>query len=102
MKAAVLNRIAPIQTSPLEITELQTPEPGAGQVRVKVRCLGALQQKPRPGDAALGRPVLFELEPMQFWVQRGRPRRYWKQGYINCHPKLRALVDRVELELSYR
>jgi len=38
MKAAVLERIAPIDSSPLKLTELPVPSPEAGEVRVKVRC----------------------------------------------------------------
>jgi len=69
---------------------------------VKVRCYGASRQEPQPGGAALGRPVLFELEPMEFSVQSGRPHHFWKQGYVNCPKELRELVDRVEIEFSYR
>jgi hypothetical protein len=68
---------------------------------VKVRCYGASKQEP-PGGAALGRPVLFELEPMEFWVQRGRPFHFWQEGYVNCPKGLRELVDRIEIEFSYR
>jgi len=38
MKAMLLRQIAPIDTSPLELTDVPTPEPGPGEVRVKVRC----------------------------------------------------------------
>lgn len=38
MRAMVLEKIAPIDTAPLKLAELPTPEPDAGQVRVKVRC----------------------------------------------------------------
>ena len=38
MKAMVLNEIAPIETSPLTLTELPDPQPAAGQVRIRVRC----------------------------------------------------------------
>lgn len=38
MKAMVLNRIAPVDDSPLELTELPLPQPQARQVRLKVRC----------------------------------------------------------------
>jgi len=34
----ILRRIAPIDTSPLELADLPVPEPAAGQVRLKVRC----------------------------------------------------------------
>jgi len=38
MKAMRLDSIAPIDSSPLELVDLPTPEPGPGEVRVKVRC----------------------------------------------------------------
>ncbi len=38
MKAMLLRRIAPIDSSPLELADLPTPEPAAGEVRIRVRC----------------------------------------------------------------
>lgn len=38
MKAMVLDEIAPIESSPLAWRDVPTPEPGAGHVRLKVRC----------------------------------------------------------------
>jgi alcohol dehydrogenase, propanol-preferring len=38
MKAMLLRRIAPIESSPLELVDLPTPEPGPGEVRILVRC----------------------------------------------------------------
>ncbi len=38
MKAMVVNRIALIDSSPLELVHLALPEPQAGQARLKVRC----------------------------------------------------------------
>lgn len=40
MKAMVLEDLAPIESSPLKLTELPDPQPGTGEVRVKVRCCG--------------------------------------------------------------
>jgi len=40
MKAMQLREIGPIESSPLVLTELADPQPGAGQVRVRVRCCG--------------------------------------------------------------
>jgi len=37
MKAMVLERIAPIDTSPLKLKDVADPQPGAGEVRLKVR-----------------------------------------------------------------
>lgn len=38
MRAMVLNEIAGIDSSPLKLTERPAPQPGAGEVRVQVRC----------------------------------------------------------------
>ncbi|HUT12627.1 MAG TPA: zinc-dependent alcohol dehydrogenase family protein [Thermoguttaceae bacterium] len=38
MKAMLLERIAAIDSSPLRLAELPVPEPGTGEVRLKVRC----------------------------------------------------------------
>jgi propanol-preferring alcohol dehydrogenase len=38
MKAMLLERIAPIDTSPLRLAELPLPEPQSGEVRLRVRC----------------------------------------------------------------
>ncbi|MCK4341419.1 MAG: zinc-dependent alcohol dehydrogenase family protein [Phycisphaerae bacterium] len=38
MRAMVLNDIAPIEESPLQLSERPAPRPGPGEVRVKVRC----------------------------------------------------------------
>ncbi|MEN6405889.1 MAG: zinc-dependent alcohol dehydrogenase family protein [Thermoguttaceae bacterium] len=38
MKAMVLRRIAPIESSPLQAIEMPTPEPGPGELRIRVRC----------------------------------------------------------------
>jgi len=40
VKAMVLNAVAPIETNPLELTDVPDPAPGRGQVRLKVRCCG--------------------------------------------------------------
>jgi propanol-preferring alcohol dehydrogenase len=38
MKAMVLEDVAPISTSPLRLKDIPVPEPGPGEVRLKVRC----------------------------------------------------------------
>ena len=40
MKAAVLDRIAPIGTSPLALRNVPEPSPCAGEIRVRVRVCG--------------------------------------------------------------
>ena len=38
MKAMLLEKNAPIESSPLRLLDLPTPEPGPGELRIKVRC----------------------------------------------------------------
>ena len=38
MKAMILEQIAGVETSPLRLTERAAPEPGAGEVRLRVHC----------------------------------------------------------------
>ncbi len=38
MKAMLLKQIAAIDTSPLQLVDLPMPEPGPGEIRIKVRC----------------------------------------------------------------
>ena len=38
MKAMLLRQIAPIDSAPLELTDLPVPEPAAGEVRIRVQC----------------------------------------------------------------
>lgn len=40
MKAMVLNRCAPIESAPLQWQEIPEPQPGPGEVRIKVRACG--------------------------------------------------------------
>jgi propanol-preferring alcohol dehydrogenase len=40
MKACVLARPAKVETQPLQYTEVQMPEPGAEEIRVRVHCCG--------------------------------------------------------------
>jgi propanol-preferring alcohol dehydrogenase len=41
MRAMVLSRQAPVDTSPLAVTDRPVPEPAAGEIRVRVRACGA-------------------------------------------------------------
>src|SRR2546426_9460574 len=38
MKAMVLQRVGPVESSPLTMTDLPEPQPQAGEVRLRVRC----------------------------------------------------------------
>ena len=38
MKAMLLEKIAPVETAPLRLVDVPTPEPAAGELRLKVHC----------------------------------------------------------------
>ena len=40
MKACLLRKPAPVETNPLEFTDMPVPQPGAGEVLVRVSCCG--------------------------------------------------------------
>ncbi|MDE3178278.1 MAG: alcohol dehydrogenase catalytic domain-containing protein, partial [Acidobacteriota bacterium] len=40
MKACILKSVAPIETNPLELREVPDPEPGDGEVRVRIAACG--------------------------------------------------------------
>jgi len=61
MKAMVLERIAPIESSPLALAEMPLPEPQAGQVRLRVHCCAICRTDLHviEGDLAQGKlPVI--------------------------------------------
>src|SRR5262249_58189290 len=58
MKACLLRSIAPIEQNPLELTEAPQPQPGAGQVRVKVSVCGVCRTDLHVIEGELPRQVL--------------------------------------------
>ena len=53
-------------------------------------------------DEAAGRPLLLELAPEPFWVQRGVPSFKSLSGTDDHIEEIIDLVDRVEIEFYYR
>jgi hypothetical protein len=53
-------------------------------------------------DGSPGRPVLFEILPVPFWVQRGVPAFPRYEGSKAEIAEFFKTIDRVEVELSYR
>lgn len=68
---------------------------------VRVRGLGASAAQGTP-NLSIGRPVLFELAPEPFWVQRGVPVLQRFQGIDPQLARFLPQADRIEVELSYR
>jgi alcohol dehydrogenase, propanol-preferring len=58
MKACLLRSIAPIEQNPLELTEAPQPQPGAGQVRVKVSVCGVCRTDLHVIEGELPRQIL--------------------------------------------
>ena len=58
MRAMILQQVAPISDSPLELREVPDPKPGEGQVRVRVRCCGICRTDLHVIEGELPRPTL--------------------------------------------
>lgn len=72
------------------------------QFVVRIRCLGAAPLGLTRTDVGPPKPVLLELGPCVFWVQRGQPYSFWRRV---AHPDLAKvfdLIDQVEIEFVYR
>jgi hypothetical protein len=69
------------------------------QFYIRVRCYGnfALDEK-----QAAGKPVLFEIVPAPFWVQRGQPYDFWTRQPQTLVRQYFDLIDRIEVEFYYR
>jgi hypothetical protein len=73
---------------------------------VRVRGLGAYTEPiPVPATPSIvGKPVLLDLEPIEFWVQNGVPYPLVAEAE-HPYPDVQRffdLIDRVEIEFSYR
>jgi hypothetical protein len=75
---------------------------------IRIRGLGSFQEAipVPPAPLSIGKPVLFALNPIEFWVQNGVPFPLVAQPRpFQAHPDVKRffdMVDRVELEFSYR
>ncbi len=58
MRAMVLERVAPISESTLELREVSDPEPGEGEVRIRIRCCGICRTDLHVIEGELPRPTL--------------------------------------------
>jgi propanol-preferring alcohol dehydrogenase len=54
MHAVVLERSKPVEESPLCLVELPTPEPGPGEIRIRVEAGGACHLAPHGSAVSLG------------------------------------------------
>ena len=96
---------------PGAVSALKAPIPNLGketdslkrnQFFVKVRCYGGYPVREALPALAPGKPVLFELPTAIFWVQRGYPYDFWAKQPLRAVAQYFDLIDRVEVEFSYR
>jgi hypothetical protein len=88
--------------APIPPLTKQTNDLKRNLFRVKIRCYGGYPLQENRPELSGGKPVLFELEPDPFWVQRGIPYDYWKSGATVAAQRFFDVIDRVEVEFSYR
>src|SRR5208337_2431207 len=71
---------------------------------VQIRGLGdfAEQISVPASPPQLGKPVLVAMEPISFWVQNGVPYPLVSEGVVADASRFFDMIDRVELEFSYR
>ena len=69
---------------------------------VKVRGYGVFPTLGERPSLAPGQPVLVELPVHQFWVQRGEPASMLFEGRSESVARFHELIDRVEVEFTYR
>src|SRR5262249_47803259 len=72
------------------------------QFFVKVRCYGSFKLKEELTATSPGKPVLVELPTAMFWVQRGYPYDLMEKKQMREIARYFDLIDRVEVEFSYR
>ncbi|MBI3467735.1 MAG: hypothetical protein HY000_32405 [Planctomycetes bacterium] len=70
------------------------------QFFVRVHCIGG--HGPGTERGLLGTPVMVQLEPAPFWVQRGMPYPLIGTGFHPAVVEFYDLIDRVEVEFFYR
>jgi hypothetical protein len=87
---------------PIPERRLHTEGLKRNQFFVKVRFYGAYPVREEVPGLAPGKPVLFELPTAAFWVQRGYPYNFWARGNLFLASRHFDLIDRVEVEFSYR
>ena len=81
---------------------LQTTQLRRNLFTVKVRGYGTFPVLGDRPSLAPGQPVLLELPVEQFWVQRGEPYSGFFEGRSDAVRQFLPLLDRVEVEFTYR
>jgi hypothetical protein len=81
---------------------METDSLKRNQFFVKVRCYTGYGVRDTLPAVGPGKPVLFELPTAIFWVQRGYPYDFWAKQPMPAVAQYFDLIDRVEVEFSYR
>lgn len=88
--------------APIPELERHTNDLRRNQFVVWVRAHGAHPLKENIPEASGGKPVLFQLRPEPFWVQRGQPYDFWAKGWSEGVRQFFDVIDRMEIEFNYR
>lgn len=88
--------------APIPNLERQTSDLRRNLFFVRLRGMGAYPVSDTTSAAASGKPVLIHLQPLPFWVQRGKPEDYRTQSTLPEVRQFFDLIDRVEVEFYYR
>ncbi|QJW94229.1 hypothetical protein [Frigoriglobus tundricola] len=81
---------------------LQTAQLKRNLFVVKVRGYAAAPLNPAQPNLFPGTPVVVEFPPMEFVVQRGEPLSKTYSGYSAAVEKYFLLIDRIEVEFTYK
>jgi hypothetical protein len=98
----------PLATAPIRglpaVRLKQTSFLKRNQFVIRLRGLGSYANPlpVPPAPASLGKPVMFATPPIEFWVQNGVPYPLDAEADLGDIRAFFDLVDRVELEFSYR
>ena len=68
---------------------------------IKIRCFGQYRVDEEQSDTSTGKPVLLQLRPIEFWVQRAEPKDFFRRGHHPDATALFDLIDRAEIEFFY-
>ena len=93
---------SPLRPGEVVNVPLQTTQFRRNLFIVKVRGYGVFPTLGDRPSLAPGQPVLVELPVEPFWVQRGEPYAGLAEGHSDAVRQFLPLLDRVEVEFTYR
>lgn len=93
---------SPLKPGEVVNVPLQTTQLRRNLFVVKVRGYGSFPTFADRASLVPGQPVLVELPVEPFWVQRGEPYDGFAEGRSDAVRQFLPLLDRVEVEFTYR